>query len=172
MLKTIEEPPPRTIVMLVTAQPDDLLPTIRSRCQRIDFDPVADDVLRAALERDGVDARDGGDRGRALGWPARPRPRASPARSRRCARSFAEAPSRVDGTGATRSRSPSISAAPSTSAAEAVDQRHEEELEDFDAELERLGYSDRDARACCAAGSRSASSARRAGPASICSSKA
>ncbi len=55
MLKTIEEPPPRTIVLLVTAAPDDLLPTIRSRCQRIDFDPVADDVLQAALERDGVD---------------------------------------------------------------------------------------------------------------------
>jgi len=31
MLKTIEEPPPRTIVVLVTAAPDDLLPTIRSR---------------------------------------------------------------------------------------------------------------------------------------------
>src|SRR5947207_4897408 len=53
MLKTIEEPPPRTIVVLVTAAPDDLLPTIRSRCPRIDFDPVADSVLQAALERDG-----------------------------------------------------------------------------------------------------------------------
>src|SRR5262249_15143243 len=29
MLKTIEEPPPSTIVLLVTAAPDDLLPTIR-----------------------------------------------------------------------------------------------------------------------------------------------
>jgi DNA polymerase-3 subunit delta' len=56
MLKTIEEPPPRTIVVLVTSVADDLLPTIRSRCQRVDFDPVADDVLRAVLERDGVGA--------------------------------------------------------------------------------------------------------------------
>ena len=66
MLKTIEEPPPRTIVVLVTAAPDDLLPTIRSRCQRIDFDPVADDALQAALERDGDRRRGRGDRGRAL----------------------------------------------------------------------------------------------------------
>src|SRR4029078_11331218 len=55
MLKTIEEPPPRTIVLLVTAAPHHPLPTIISRCQRIDFDPVADDVLQAALERDGID---------------------------------------------------------------------------------------------------------------------
>src|SRR5471032_1565369 len=29
MLKTLEEPPPRTVVLLVTGAPDDLLPTIR-----------------------------------------------------------------------------------------------------------------------------------------------
>ena len=82
MLKTIEEPPPRTIVLLVTAAPDDLLPTIRSRCQRVDFDPVADDVLQAALEREGVDpetaaraaALGGGQlaRARALAGPLAP----------------------------------------------------------------------------------------------------
>src|SRR6516164_6012044 len=58
MLKTLEEPPARTVVILVTAAPDDLLPTIRSRCQRIDFDPIADAVVRDALERDGIRADD------------------------------------------------------------------------------------------------------------------
>jgi len=37
LLKSIEEPPPRTVVILVTDRPDSLLPTIRSRCQRVDF---------------------------------------------------------------------------------------------------------------------------------------
>ena len=54
MLKTLEEPPDRTVVVLVTGAPDDLLPTIRSRCQRIDFDPIADDGVQAVLEREGV----------------------------------------------------------------------------------------------------------------------
>ena len=35
MLKTLEEPPDRTVVVLVTGAPDDLLPTITSRCQRL-----------------------------------------------------------------------------------------------------------------------------------------
>lgn len=37
LLKSIEEPPPRTVVMLVTDRPEGLLATIRSRCQRVDF---------------------------------------------------------------------------------------------------------------------------------------
>ena len=37
LLKTLEEPPPRALIVLVTAGADQLLPTIRSRCQRVDF---------------------------------------------------------------------------------------------------------------------------------------
>lgn len=37
LLKTLEEPPARTMFVLATAAPDRLLPTIRSRCQRITF---------------------------------------------------------------------------------------------------------------------------------------
>ncbi|HET9728623.1 MAG TPA: AAA family ATPase, partial [Acidimicrobiia bacterium] len=54
MLKTLEEPPARTVVVLVTAVPDDLLPTIRSRCQRIDFEPMPDDAVAHALQSEGV----------------------------------------------------------------------------------------------------------------------
>ena len=36
MLKTLEEPAPRTVLVLVTARPSALLPTLRSRCQRIE----------------------------------------------------------------------------------------------------------------------------------------
>src|SRR3954454_13555140 len=58
MLKTLEKPPERTVVVLVTASPDDLLPTIRSRCQRIDFDPIADSDVQAVLEREGLSTAD------------------------------------------------------------------------------------------------------------------
>ena len=36
LLKTLEEPAPRTVLALVTARPSALLPTLRSRCQRIE----------------------------------------------------------------------------------------------------------------------------------------
>ena len=36
LLKTLEEPSPRTVLVLVTARPSALLPTLRSRCQRIE----------------------------------------------------------------------------------------------------------------------------------------
>ena len=43
-LKTLEEPPPKTLYLLLTDQPDAILPTIVSRTQRIDL-PRADDRL-------------------------------------------------------------------------------------------------------------------------------
>lgn len=36
-LKTLEEPPAGTTILLLTTRPNDLLPTIRSRCQRFQF---------------------------------------------------------------------------------------------------------------------------------------
>jgi len=35
LLKTLEEPPPRSLLLLITDEPQSLLPTISSRCQRI-----------------------------------------------------------------------------------------------------------------------------------------
>lgn len=49
ILKTLEEPPPRTVLLLVTAAPGRLLPTIRSRCRRLDLSPLDDVAMRAAL---------------------------------------------------------------------------------------------------------------------------
>ena len=37
LLKTLEEPPARTLFVLCTTAPEQLLPTIRSRCQRVRF---------------------------------------------------------------------------------------------------------------------------------------
>ncbi|HZH45165.1 MAG TPA: DNA polymerase III subunit delta' [Roseococcus sp.] len=49
ILKTLEEPPPRTVLLLVTSAPGRLLPTIRSRCRRLDLAPLDDAAMRAAL---------------------------------------------------------------------------------------------------------------------------
>lgn len=47
MLKTLEEPPAGTVIILVTSLVDRLLPTIRSRCQRVPFDALDDEAMRA-----------------------------------------------------------------------------------------------------------------------------
>ncbi|MFL1461986.1 DNA polymerase III subunit delta' [Roseococcus sp. DSY-14] len=49
ILKTLEEPPPRTVLLLATAAPGRLLPTIRSRCRRLDLAPLDNAAMRAAL---------------------------------------------------------------------------------------------------------------------------
>ncbi|MEM6853622.1 MAG: DNA polymerase III subunit [Planctomycetota bacterium] len=55
LLKTLEEPPTPnegggTTIILVTSNEDRLLPTIRSRCQRIAFVPLPDEVLDRYLQ--------------------------------------------------------------------------------------------------------------------------
>ncbi len=49
LLKTLEEPPASALLILVTANPDALLPTVRSRCQRVQFAPLAPEVVAALL---------------------------------------------------------------------------------------------------------------------------
>lgn len=56
LLKVLEEPPSRTRFIVISSQPDALLTTIRSRCQRVSFSPLQDaDVARALIERFEVD---------------------------------------------------------------------------------------------------------------------
>ncbi|HZI81803.1 MAG TPA: DNA polymerase III subunit delta' [Vicinamibacterales bacterium] len=52
LLKTLEEPPPASIFLLVSSLPDALLPTVRSRCPRLRFGPLAPGEVAAALVRD------------------------------------------------------------------------------------------------------------------------
>src|SRR5436190_3974844 len=55
ILKTLEEPAGRTLIILLTDQPDALLPTIRSRCQLVRFAPLTDEVVRRELQKRGAD---------------------------------------------------------------------------------------------------------------------
>jgi DNA polymerase-3 subunit delta' len=50
LLKMLEEPPPNSIFFLVSHAPGRLLPTIRSRCRRLDFQSLDDDVMASILE--------------------------------------------------------------------------------------------------------------------------
>jgi DNA polymerase-3 subunit delta' len=49
LLKNLEEPPARTVFILIAHSPGRLLPTIRSRCQIIRFQPLGDQDVLAAL---------------------------------------------------------------------------------------------------------------------------
>jgi DNA polymerase-3 subunit delta' len=57
LLKMLEEPPPRSLFLLVSHAPGRLLPTIRSRCRRLALRPLGqEDVVRAASTALGGDA--------------------------------------------------------------------------------------------------------------------
>jgi DNA polymerase-3 subunit delta' len=78
LLKTLEEPPEATTLVLVSSSPDALLPTIRSRCLRVTFAPLPEPIIRARLEAAGqppaaarlAAALSGGSLSRALGLDA------------------------------------------------------------------------------------------------------
>lgn len=55
-LKTLEEPPSRTHIVLITSQPSQLLTTIRSRCQRVRFAPLPDSIVGDIVKARGVEA--------------------------------------------------------------------------------------------------------------------
>ena len=49
LLKMVEEPPPRSIFLIVSHAPQRVLPTIRSRCRRLTLRPLAPDDVRRAV---------------------------------------------------------------------------------------------------------------------------
>ena len=53
LLKELEEPPADAVLFLIAHRPSGLLPTIRSRCRVLRFQPLGADDLRAALQQAG-----------------------------------------------------------------------------------------------------------------------
>jgi DNA polymerase III subunit delta' len=76
-LKILEEPPQATHFFLISSQPDRLLPTIRSRAQRVTFGPLSTDVILRELEASGIEPAEArqrallsdGSLGRAIQYP-------------------------------------------------------------------------------------------------------
>jgi DNA polymerase-3 subunit delta' len=55
LLKALEEPPPRGVFLLCAPSPEDLLPTIRSRCRHVSLRIPSYDDVAGHLEREGID---------------------------------------------------------------------------------------------------------------------
>ena len=49
LLKTLEEPGKNMVLVLVTANPEQLLPTVLSRCQRINFNPLSPEQIETVI---------------------------------------------------------------------------------------------------------------------------
>jgi DNA polymerase III subunit delta' len=150
MLKTIEEPPARTHVVLVAERAERLLPTIRSRCQRVDFAYLSEPAVQEAVIRsrgDGDATPDrielvarlaGGrvDRARLLAGPL------GPVRD-----AFLGAAESLDGTGAAVDRATEKVSDAVKLALQALEERQADELGALDLELEAAGYPSRVAQA-------------------------
>jgi DNA polymerase-3 subunit delta' len=54
LLKTLEEPPPRSVLILIGTTPEQQLPTIRSRAQLTRFQPLAVELLEQLMVSEGI----------------------------------------------------------------------------------------------------------------------
>jgi DNA polymerase-3 subunit delta' len=150
LLKTIEEPPPRTHVVLVAERAERLLPTIRSRCQRVDFAYLAESDVKAAVARSlaghgpdeartGLVARLAGgrvDRARELAG------RLGPVRD-----AFVAAAESLDGSGAAVERAATQAADAISGALAELEATQGAEVAALDEELAAAGYPSRVAQA-------------------------
>jgi DNA polymerase-3 subunit delta' len=58
LLKIIEEPPEKTVFILITENEEDIMPTIRSRCQVLHFPPIPETIITDGLvSRESIDLR-------------------------------------------------------------------------------------------------------------------
>jgi DNA polymerase-3 subunit delta' len=68
LLKTLEEPPARAVLILITTSAQRQLPTVRSRCQILRFQPLSfDDVVEVLLSREYTASREEAETWAALG---------------------------------------------------------------------------------------------------------
>ncbi len=145
LLKTLEEPPARTTIVLLAERVDRLPATIRSRCQRVDFSPLAEATVRAALEGPTVpripgDRADlvarlaGGRMDRALALADR----LGPVRD-----AFVDAAEALDGTGAAAARAAVMLADVVAQSVTDLEERHQADLERVESELAAAGYPSR-----------------------------
>ncbi|MGH9303866.1 MAG: ATP-binding protein [Acidimicrobiales bacterium] len=140
LLKTVEEPPDTTVVIMIADGIPPEFVTIASRCVRVDFDPLSEESIVTVLEREGIE-RDHGeivakaaqgrlDRAKLLardpGFAAR-------------LTAWRGVPGRLDGTGATAALLALELLSSASEPVEIVKVRQSEELEVLAAEAEQAG---------------------------------
>jgi DNA polymerase III subunit delta' len=146
LLKTLEEPPPTALLILVTSGADQLLPTIRSRCQRIDFAHLSPGTIEQVLadagvvpERAELVARLAGgrlDRARALEGPLVA-----------VRQAFVSTAAQLDGSGAAVAARVAAVQDAMQGAMHDLEVAHADETAELTTELEVAGYAERVARA-------------------------
>lgn len=140
LLKTIEEPPPSTVFcILCDFVPHDLV-TIASRCARVEFRAIPDDLVAARLVGEGIDPAAAMTAARsALGSLDRARILATdPALAERRA-AFAEAPHRLDGSGGVAFATAAELLALIDDAAQPIESRHAHEVAELDERIAQYG---------------------------------
>lgn len=146
LLKTLEEPPASALLVLVTAGADQLLPTIRSRCQRVDFAHLAPGTIERVLTEAGV-APERADLVARLAGGRLDRARALDGRLAGVRDAFVSVAGAVDGSGsAVAAHVASVQEAMHGAMGE-LEVAQAEETANLTIELEQAGYPDRVARA-------------------------
>lgn len=140
LLKSIEEPPPSTVFVVLAEDVPPELVTVASRCVRVDFDALADAVVQERLEAEGIEAAVAADAATAAGGDLR-RARDLATDEGLAARrdAWASVPMRLDGSGATVAQLVDQLQGLVKDAAQPVEARHAAELADLAERAERYG---------------------------------
>ncbi|MEM7095116.1 MAG: hypothetical protein AAF567_19110 [Actinomycetota bacterium] len=140
LLKTVEEPPPNAILILLAESIPQWHVPIASRCARIDFPPLRHDDLADWLAGQGVDQSQAAEFIEASAGDLQRLSLliADPGFAERSAL-WNSLPSTIDGSGATAGRLVRELTALIAAASEPLAERHAQELEELDAREEALG---------------------------------
>ena len=146
LLKTLEEPPASAVLVLVTAGADQLLPTIRSRCQRVDFANLAAGTIEHVLTDAGV-APDRAALVARLAGGRLDRARALDGRLSGLREAFVGATVALDGSGSAVAAQVAAAQEAMQCAMADLEVAQAEDTASLTIELEEAGYPDRVARA-------------------------
>lgn len=140
LLKTIEEPPPHVVIIVIADEISPELVTIASRCVQISFHGVHGDVIEQTLRAEGVEAELAADAAAAaLGSIDRARLLAGDPRLGLRRRAWMEVPDRLDGTGAVAAELAAELAAMIDDAQAPLDARHAAELAELQSRIAVTG---------------------------------
>lgn len=140
LLKTIEEPPTGTFFVVLADELPPELVTIASRCVRVDFDALAESVVRDRLVAEGIGAERAAEAASFAGGDLdRARILATDDRLALRLAAWRGLPHRLDGTGSTASVAVAELRAMIDDAEEPLKVRHATEVADLAARVERYG---------------------------------
>jgi len=140
LLKTVEEPPPSTVVILTAETVPPALDTLASRCARIPLQTVPDEQIAAWLVGSGFAPEVAGEAARASGGrPERARVLAGDQHLADRRLLWASVPDRLDGTGGQAAAVAGELVAATDAAVAVLAERHQQQADELAARAEALG---------------------------------